>query len=100
MASSSSNSSVVSQSQESQETDSENLENPAKKRRYQKREIISKSKNLTDGEFVRLFCMNRTSFNDFVNEVAPYFLYGDSKNGMSLQPHERMLYYLKWAGCN
>ena len=86
-----------SSSQESQDSESEIVE---KKRRYMEREMLFKANRVRDYEFVRLFTMSRSTFNDFVNEVAPYFPRGNSKNNRSFQIHERLLYFLKFASSN
>ena len=53
---------------------------------------------MSDAKFRRIFRITRRNFGKLLYMIEPYLPQGNSSNGMSIKPIERLLVFLYWTG--
>ena len=72
---------------------------PGKEYRFHPRRILAESERMSDAKFRRIFRMTRRNFHRLLDWVGPHYpKQGDSSNGLSIKPIERLLVFLYWSG--
>ena len=65
---------------------------------FHDRRILRVAERMTDDTFRKVYRMNRRNFNRLAEILSPHLLPGNSLNGRSLLPEERILVFLWFAG--
>ena len=66
--------------------------------RFHPRRILSESRRMSDAKFRRIFRITRRNVAKLLDMIEPYLPQGNSSNGMSIKPIERLLVFLYWSG--
>ena len=71
---------------------------PPREYRFHPRRILSESRRMSDAKFRRIFRITRKNFQKLLDLVEPHLPEGNSSNGLSIKPIERLLVFMYWSG--